>query len=199
MTGNRRGKRERPLRPGPLLRRAMPDRMLVGDCPRLRQSCRRCRIGCLKRNLVLSARGCSMSARRRKRKLSGGSNAPAAAPRKRAVPTSPRPPLSRRRKWLFRLAVMILAPVLFFTLLEAGLRLGGYGYPTAFFVGPDADGVYTTNLQFGWRFFPRSLPARRSRASFRPSRPARSAFSFSGVPRHKAYRIRRSALAGSWK
>ena len=68
-----------------------------------------------------------------------------------------KPPLSRRRKWLFRLAVVILAPVLFFTLLEAGLRVGGYGYPTTFFVGPDANGVCRTNLQFGWRFFPRSI------------------------------------------
>jgi len=98
-----------------------------------------------------------MSARRRRRKQSNGSNPPVAAPRKAAVPKSPRPTLSRRRKWLFRLAVMIVAPVLFFTVLEAGLRLGGYGYPTAFFVGSDAEGVYTSNPQFGWRFFPRSL------------------------------------------
>jgi tetratricopeptide (TPR) repeat protein len=52
---------------------------------------------------------------------------------------------------------MIFAPLLFLALLEAGLRLGGYGYPTAFFVGPDSNGIYTRNLQFGWRFFPRSL------------------------------------------
>ena len=55
---------------------------------------------------------------------------------------------------------MILVPVVFFGVLEAGLRLGGYGYPTGFFVGPDADGVYTTNPQFGWRFFPRPLARR---------------------------------------
>ena len=97
-----------------------------------------------------------MSARRQKRKQSGGLNATVAAPRKSAVP-KPRPPMSRRRKWLFRLAAMILAPLLFFSVLEAGLRLGGYGYPTTFFVGPDAAGVYTSNLQFGWRFFPRPI------------------------------------------
>ena len=40
----------------------------------------------------------------------------------------PRPPLSRRRKWLFRVAVMMLAPLLFFTvsggrIAARGLRL----------------------------------------------------------------------------
>ncbi len=52
---------------------------------------------------------------------------------------------------------MVLGPLLFFSLLEIGLRLGGYGYPTGFFVGPDAKGVYRSNPQFGWRFFPRRL------------------------------------------
>ncbi len=37
------------------------------------------------------------------------------------------------------------------------MRLGSYGYPTTFFVGPDAHGTYTSNPRFGWRFFPRSL------------------------------------------
>ncbi|MEI7898826.1 MAG: tetratricopeptide repeat protein [bacterium] len=61
------------------------------------------------------------------------------------------------RGWLLRLALLLLAPVLFLGLLEAGLRLGGYGYPAGFFLGPDASGCYTTNFRFGWRFFPRPL------------------------------------------
>ena len=61
------------------------------------------------------------------------------------------------RGWLLRLSLCVLSPILFFGLLEAGLRLGGYGYPTGFFLGPDAGGTYTTNYRFGWRFFPRSL------------------------------------------
>jgi tetratricopeptide (TPR) repeat protein len=52
---------------------------------------------------------------------------------------------------------MIVAPLLFVVVLEAGLRLGGYGYATSFFIGPDADGKYRTNPEFGWRFFPRTL------------------------------------------
>ncbi len=61
------------------------------------------------------------------------------------------------RGWILRLSFLVLSPILFFGLLEAGLRLGGYGYPTGFFLGPDADGTCTTNDRFGWRFFPRSL------------------------------------------
>jgi len=61
------------------------------------------------------------------------------------------------RGWLLRLLLLVFSPLLFFCLLEAGLRLGGYGYPTKFFLGPDAQGAWTTNHRFGWRFFPRSL------------------------------------------
>ena len=75
----------------------------------------------------------------------------------KAVPTTLRPVISGRRKWLFRLAAMTIPLVLFFVLLETGLRLGGYGYPTSFFVGPDSHGSYKTNDCFGWRFFPRSI------------------------------------------
>lgn len=60
------------------------------------------------------------------------------------------------RGWLLRLALLLLAPVLFFGSLEAGLRLAGYGYPTGFFIRSDGDRAMT-NYRFGWRFFPRSL------------------------------------------
>ena len=64
------------------------------------------------------------------------------------------------RAWLLRLALMILSPILCLGLLEAGLRLGGYGYPTTFFLGPDSSGSYTVNHRFTWRFFPRPLATR---------------------------------------
>jgi tetratricopeptide (TPR) repeat protein len=54
----------------------------------------------------------------------------------------------------------IVGPVLFFAVLEAGLRLGSYGYPTAFLVGPDVNGKCISNVRFGWRFFPRALARR---------------------------------------
>ncbi|MFZ1936318.1 MAG: tetratricopeptide repeat protein [Thermoguttaceae bacterium] len=85
------------------------------------------------------------------------SNPRSEAPRRTGDSARPRRPLSRRRKWLYRLAVAVVAPVLFFLLLEVGLRLGGYGYPTAFLIGPDAGGAYRSNPQFAWRFFPRAL------------------------------------------
>ena len=98
-----------------------------------------------------------MSARRRKQKNTKTANPPIGGSATTAVPNPSQPVLSRRRKWLFRLTAVIIAPLLFFTVLEAGLRLGGYGYPTTFYIGPDTDGTYMTNLRFGWRFFPRAL------------------------------------------
>jgi hypothetical protein len=79
--------------------------------------------------------------------------------------------MTRRRKWLFRLSAMIIPLVLFFALLETGLRLGGYGYPTTFFVGPTPDGTYTTNYRLGWRFFPRAI-AREPHQCFISAKPA---------------------------
>ena len=61
------------------------------------------------------------------------------------------------RGWLLRVALLVLSPLLFFGLLEGGLRMGGYGYPTGFFVKSATGGGYTTNFRFGWRFFPRPL------------------------------------------
>jgi tetratricopeptide (TPR) repeat protein len=66
------------------------------------------------------------------------------------------PPLlhvSIRRLWLFRLTSVFLAPFLLLTVLELGLRLGHYGYPTGFFIEPDSAGIKVTNYKFGWRFF----------------------------------------------
>jgi tetratricopeptide (TPR) repeat protein len=54
-------------------------------------------------------------------------------------------------------SILVLSPLLFFGLLEAGLRVAGYGYPTGFFVRSETGGGATTNFRFGWRFFPRAL------------------------------------------
>jgi tetratricopeptide (TPR) repeat protein len=59
------------------------------------------------------------------------------------------------RRRLFQIAAVVFVPAAFFGVLEAGLRLAGYGYPTPFFVR-SGDG-YTTNSQYGWRFFPRAM------------------------------------------
>jgi len=57
--------------------------------------------------------------------------------------------------WCFRLLACVGGPLLFLGVLESGLRLGGYGYPTAFLL-PVARGdklLFEPNNQFGWRFF----------------------------------------------
>ncbi|MEW6744240.1 MAG: tetratricopeptide repeat protein [Planctomycetota bacterium] len=49
----------------------------------------------------------------------------------------------------------LVLPLLCLAALEGALRLTGYGYPTAFLL---RDGRFlTSNLRFGWRFFPRSI------------------------------------------
>jgi len=55
----------------------------------------------------------------------------------------------------FRLAA-VLAPFLLLALLELGLRLAGWGYPTSFFLQARQNGrtVLVENPKFGWRFFP---------------------------------------------
>jgi tetratricopeptide (TPR) repeat protein len=61
------------------------------------------------------------------------------------------------RGWVLRVLLLVLAPLAVLGLLEGGLRLAGYGYPTGFFLESDADGDWVTNHHFGRRFFPPSL------------------------------------------
>ncbi len=67
----------------------------------------------------------------------------------------PVPQLSRRKLWRFRLMALFGVPLLFFGLLELGLRLAGFGYPTAFLLKSSNHGekTFVQNDQFGWRFF----------------------------------------------
>jgi tetratricopeptide (TPR) repeat protein len=57
---------------------------------------------------------------------------------------------------------MTLVPLLFFVLLELGLRVVGYGYPTEFFISSEIAGqrVYIDNPNYGRRFFPPGLARR---------------------------------------
>jgi tetratricopeptide (TPR) repeat protein len=76
-----------------------------------------------------------------------------------------------RHIWIFRLAAGIVAPLLFWGLLEGGLYLGGYGYPTNFYIGAKDRVASETNPKFGWRFFPPSL-ARSPIPSFLSDKPS---------------------------
>ena len=67
-------------------------------------------------------------------------------------------PKNWRRKWGFRVAAL-LAPLLLLVLLEVGLRLFGYGYPTGFFLKSHAQGrdVWVENQKVTWRYFSPAL------------------------------------------
>jgi tetratricopeptide (TPR) repeat protein len=74
---------------------------------------------------------------------------PSPAPSARSSPISP------ARRWLFRLVAIVLGPLLFLLLLEAGLRLAGVGHPMSFFLPMQINGkdCLVENDRFGWRFF----------------------------------------------
>ncbi len=73
-------------------------------------------------------------------------------------PPAEAPPKASFRRKLIRLVMgVIVIPAVLLGLTELGLRLGGYGYPTGFFVKMPDQPAYSSNLQFGWRFFPRAI------------------------------------------
>jgi tetratricopeptide (TPR) repeat protein len=53
------------------------------------------------------------------------------------------------------LVTAAVVPLVLLGGVEIGLRAAGYGYPTGYFVKVGES--YTSNQQFGWRFFPRAL------------------------------------------
>lgn len=72
----------------------------------------------------------------------------------------PQPKLSatsRRRKWAFRLAALVLIPLLFFGILELALRLAGFGYDTHYFIKLPDQKTVAGNPRFGWQFFPPAI------------------------------------------
>ncbi len=55
-----------------------------------------------------------------------------------------------------RLVAAVLAPILFMAILEGGLRLFGYGFPTGFLVKTDDGREYRVNDKFARQFYPGS-------------------------------------------
>jgi tetratricopeptide (TPR) repeat protein len=69
-----------------------------------------------------------------------------------------RPAGRRPRGWRLVATLLVLGvliPVVLITLLEAGLRLGGYGHSTAYFELMEDGRTLTTNPQFAWQFYSR--------------------------------------------
>ncbi|MCW8848531.1 MAG: tetratricopeptide repeat protein, partial [Melioribacteraceae bacterium] len=67
--------------------------------------------------------------------------------------------LSKRRLWLFRLIALIIIPIIILSLIEFGLRIFHFGYPTTALVestSNDTNYVYE-NAEFSKRFFPSKL------------------------------------------
>ncbi|MGO9201755.1 MAG: tetratricopeptide repeat protein [Limisphaerales bacterium] len=94
-----------------------------------------------------------MKRKRLKPKRAAPSSRP---PEKAAAPaTVPGPPrTAARRAWL-RVAALV-SPLFLLLLVELGLRLAGWGYPTSFFLEAQENGqtVLIENRRFSWRFFP---------------------------------------------
>ncbi|HEX5398525.1 MAG TPA: tetratricopeptide repeat protein, partial [Verrucomicrobiae bacterium] len=63
--------------------------------------------------------------------------------------------MSRRKLWCFRLMALVGVPLLLLGLLDLGLWLAGFGYPTAFLLKSSNhdEKTFVQNDQFGWRFF----------------------------------------------
>lgn len=67
-------------------------------------------------------------------------------------------PAHTNKRWWFRV-LALLSPICLLVLVEVGLDLAGYGYPTSFFLEKWHDGrtLLVENPKFGWRFFPPTL------------------------------------------
>ncbi len=67
--------------------------------------------------------------------------------------------LSKGRKWLFGLAVTVIAPLLLLAVMEAALRVCGYGHSTDFFkpIRIANEDFFVENDKFGLSFFPPAL------------------------------------------
>jgi tetratricopeptide (TPR) repeat protein len=94
------------------------------------------------------------------------------------VKTASRTQVTGWKLWLFRILAITVIPALLFLLLEVGLRLAGYGYPTSMTIPckvNDTD-YYCSNIRFSWRFFnpdiaramdPFVFPAKKSEQTYR--------------------------------
>jgi len=110
-----------------------------------------------------------------------------------------RKPVTGWRLWVFRLIAVVGVPLVFVCLLEAVLRVIGYGYPTSVTVACKVNGVphRGDNLMFSRRFFPAMLAREFEPFVFPTRKPAGTyrifilgASAAQGVPNH-AFRFGR--------
>lgn len=67
--------------------------------------------------------------------------------------------ISRKQLWAFRIAAIIVIPIIFLTVLEIILCLIGFGYNTHAMIERKINGreVCCNNMKFCWRFFPNNI------------------------------------------
>ncbi len=101
--------------------------------------------------------------------------------------------ISGRRVWLYRLAAVVVAPLLSLGLLELGLRAIGYGYHPQVAVKCEVDRqpYLGENAKFSWRFFPPILAREFEPFAFPVHQPADTCRVFvlgssaaQGIPNH---------------
>lgn len=97
----------------------------------------------------------------------------AAAPPNATPPVRGVPGLSKGRQWCFRLVAMFGVTLLFFVLLEAGLRWAGFGYATRFLIPSPVSGrdELVENPEFSRRYFPIELKRLPRPVAFSPVKP----------------------------
>ena len=68
-------------------------------------------------------------------------------------------PASPAKTWLFRLAALVLVPIIVLGVAESAFRLAGYGYNTGFWERAEIGGknYFVNNEEFSLRFFPPQL------------------------------------------
>lgn len=88
------------------------------------------------------------------------------------TPIGGMPVPQNRRRWFRVLA--LLSPILLLGLVELGLRLASYGWPTSFFLESHQDGrtLLVENPKFGWRFFPPAIARTPQPLSLPATKPA---------------------------
>jgi len=98
----------------------------------------------------------------RRNLLKADRGSPTSPDQQRSVSAAIPPPvgMSARAPWIrwLRIATLVVvAGLLPLILLELGLLVFGFGYPTGFFVPIEGKDAVASNSKFGWRFFPISI------------------------------------------
>lgn len=95
------------------------------------------------------------SKKRRNRKVTSQTNRQVTAKVKKDTKEVTEIHITGWKLWLFRVLAITIIPAFLFIILEVGLRIVGYGYPTSLAIKQKANGVesYCSNIKFSWRFF----------------------------------------------